>query len=115
MIDAYHQVNAVIRREHPNYLRQREFVEMVTTIELKMGIALATYLTGMNGTVISEIQQKTGIITTLHGVDGEEDSKKVRLTGNIDKILDAYHAVKSTLPKILFSKIHPGDGCFGYL
>lgn len=76
---------------------------MVTTIELKMGIALATYLTGINGRVISEIQQKTGISTTLHGVDGEgDDSKKVRLTGNIDRILDAYHAVNSTLQKILF-------------
>eukprot|EP00210_Caulerpa_lentillifera_P005172 g4944.t1 len=97
VLDAYHQLNAVIRREHPNYLKPREFVEMITTIELKMGIALATYLTGINGSLVTDVQEKTGVVTTLHGVDGEEDSKKVRLTGNMNRILDAYHAVMAIL------------------
>lgn len=107
-MEAHRQVNQIIHREYPEYLPRGIMVPMKTTIELKMNIELATYLTGMNRTMLSEIQATTGVSATLQGrifflsvddlgcvdVEGDETSKLVILTGSFDKILDAHQAVR---------------------
>jgi len=67
-MDAHRQVNHIIHREYPDYLPRGIMISMKTMVELKMGIALATYLTGINKTILDEIRRTTGVAFILQGL-----------------------------------------------
>lgn len=107
VMEAHRLINHIIHREYPEYLPKNVVVPMRTTIELKMSISLATYLTGLNRTMLTEIERTTGVSATLQGqemmkmffdhafsdIENDDRLKLVILTGSYDKILEAYNAV----------------------
>ena len=66
-MEAHRLVNQILHREYPESFLKGIMIPMKTTIDLKMSIELATYLTGINRKTLSEIQATTAVAATLHG------------------------------------------------
>lgn len=66
-MEAHRQVNAVMHKEYPAFLPKGIPIPMRATIELKMDLSLATYLVGMNGTILGELRNTMGVETILQG------------------------------------------------